>query len=562
MATTPTPRLRSDLHATPAEEQGIKYFDVSDPRSGVRMRMYDFEWLIASRMDGLRPFDEVAEWAKERLGIQPSPGDLEDYARKLRELGFFELESDAPLRAAPSAPTMLGAPAPVIPSGNGAGKSAPEELDSVEVEAGEPDEADEELELEGSRPMPRLVAEAPMLSSARDDAPPRLIPDEPRLPATAAPAFEAPLPRLTRNTSPAATAPTTAMQAVTPPLPPAQEPTLAEVAGTGRVAVPPPPQKSSLPSIIGIVVVLALVGGGVYYVKFMGDAVAKVTTQTAAPREIVRLYDGSATAKKSEGQTLAVGDAGKVASVVAPGSEVKAGTPLVTLEAYAKIEKELADVKDREGYYEKQLANAKAKNEEPAAKAAEAKVEEKRKLLGELESRVGKERVLAPGAVSVAQVLVKQGDDVKSGQPAVKLADRHVLAEFTLGADAAQLKAGQAVTLQSAGGGAPLTGHVAHVDGGKVTIEIADEANVKPGAQVRLVKQRVSNLIPVPATAVVKKNDADVVYVLSDGMVHERKVSVFDRAGTEVLLGSGVSAGDQVVASGGESLHDGQKAAP
>src|SRR5262245_30486726 len=107
-----TPRIRTDLQATPAEEGGVKYFDVSDPKSGARMRMYDFEWLIAERMDGRRPFDEVASWARERLGIAPSASDLEEYARKLRDLGFFDLEAvgeePAPVRATPDARTMVG----------------------------------------------------------------------------------------------------------------------------------------------------------------------------------------------------------------------------------------------------------------------------------------------------------------------------------------------------------------------------------------------------------------------------------------------------------------------
>jgi hypothetical protein len=66
-----TPRIRSELRATPAEEQGIKYFDVNDPRSGAKMRMYDFEWLIAQRMDGARPFDEIAAWARAEHGVPP-----------------------------------------------------------------------------------------------------------------------------------------------------------------------------------------------------------------------------------------------------------------------------------------------------------------------------------------------------------------------------------------------------------------------------------------------------------------------------------------------------------
>ena len=88
----------------------------------------------------------------------------------------------------------------------------------------------------------------------------------------------------------------------------------------------------------------------------------------ASPREVVRLYDGAATVKKSEPQTLSFGEAGKVADVVAKDTEVKAGMPLATLDAFAKIEKELADVKDRAGFYEKQLAAAKAKNDEDASR--------------------------------------------------------------------------------------------------------------------------------------------------------------------------------------------------
>ncbi|MCU1276937.1 MAG: hypothetical protein JWM53_483, partial [bacterium] len=162
-----TPRIRSDLQATPAEEGGIKYFDVADPKSGSRMRLYDFEWLIAERMDGRRPFDEVALWARERLGIAPSASDLEEYARKLKDLGFFDVtdgEDTAPVRSAPNAATMMREAPPLPSSGNGAGRAAPAADD-----------------------MPPLVAESPLMGSAQ--------PEEGR----------------PRRQTPAATAPTMAM---------------------------------------------------------------------------------------------------------------------------------------------------------------------------------------------------------------------------------------------------------------------------------------------------------------------------------------------------------------
>lgn len=515
-----TPRIRTDLQATPAEEGGIKYFDVSDPKSGARMRMYDFEWLIAERMDGRRPFDEVASWARERLGIAPSASDLEEYARRLKELGFFDLtgSEEAPARSAPNAPTMMRE-APAMPtSGNGAGKAAAA--------------ADEEE-------MPELVAEAPLMGAGR--------------------------------TTPTATAPTMAMPAtserpaVAAPVPdrptPARTPAPKTGSGTDRTkAIVDEPSRSSAGSIIGIVLVLAVVVGIVAYVKLMGGGggAAHVATVVATPREVVRLYDGAAAVKKSEGQTLSFGEAGKVSDVVAAGTEATAGMPLATLDSYGKIEKDLADVKDRAAYYEKQLAAAKAKSDEEAAKAADAKVAEKKKLLAELEARASKVRLVAPGPGTVAQVMVSAGADVKPGAPVVRLADKRSLVEFKLpAADAATMKPGAAVTLQAASGGAPIAGRVASVEGGTVTVELADDAAAKPGDSLRLVKARVSNVVPVPATALV---GGDTVFVLAEGTVHARKVTVVDKTPNEVLVGSGLQSGDQIVSSGAENLKDGQKA--
>ena len=517
---TSTPRIRLDLQATPAEEGGIKYFDVSDPKSGSRMRMYDFEWLIAERMDGRRPFDEVASWARERLGIAPSASDLEEYARKLRDLGFFDFTDGdetpvvtPPARSAPNAATMMReAPSMPASSGNGAGKAS--------------DDDD----------MPVLVAEAPLMGAGR---------------------------------TPAATAPTMAMPvtserpAVTEDRPAPQRTPAPATHSTGRTPVAPeePPARSSAGSIIGIVLVLAAVGGIIAYVKLMGGGAgsAKVATVVASPREVVRLYDGAATVAKSDGQTLSFGEAGKVSDVVAAGTEAKAGMPLATLDSYGKIEKDLADVKDRAGYYEKQLAAAKAKGDDEGAKAAEAKVAEKKKLLAELEARAAKVRLLAPGQATVAQVMVAAGADVKPGAPVVRLADKRSVAEFKLPTgDAAAMKQGEAVSLQPAAGGAPIAGRVAKVEGDTVSVELADDAAAKPGDSLRLVKARQANVVPVPATALV---GGDTVYVLgSDGMVHARKVTVVDKTANEVLVGSGLQSGDQVVSSGAENLKDGMKA--
>ncbi|HEX6839392.1 MAG TPA: HlyD family efflux transporter periplasmic adaptor subunit [Polyangia bacterium] len=516
-----TPRIRTDLQATPAEEGGIKYFDVSDPKSGTRMRMYDFEWLIAERMDGRRPFDEVASWARERLGIAPSASDLEEYARRLRELGFFDITEgeEAPARSAPNAPTMMRE-APAMPSsGNGHGKAAA---------------AEEEEE------MPPLVAEAPLMGAGRTT------------PAATAPTMAA---------MPVATSERPAVAAPVPDRPvPAKTPAPKTGSGTDRTkAIVDEPSRSSAASIIGIVLVLAVVGGIVAYVKLMGGtSAAHVATVVATPREVVRLYDGAAAVKKSEGQTLSFGEAGKVSDVVAAGTEAKAGMPLATLESYAKVEKDLADVKDRATYYEKQLAASKAKNDAEGIKTDEAKVAEKKKLVADLEARAAKVRLVAPGPGTVAQVMVTAGADVQPGAPVVRLASNHNIVAFKLpAADAANMKPGAPVSLQAAAGGAPIAGRVATVEGDTVTVELPDDAAVKPGDSLRLVKARVSNVVPVPPSALVNGN---TVFVLADGAVHAHKVTIVDRTPNEVLVGTGLQSGDQIVSSGADTLKDGEKA--
>src|SRR5258706_12000501 len=85
-----TPRIRSDLKATPVEEAGVHYFDVADPRNGASMRLYDFEWLIAERMDGRASLADVASWAGSRFGFAPSADDLASYAARLSALGFVD----------------------------------------------------------------------------------------------------------------------------------------------------------------------------------------------------------------------------------------------------------------------------------------------------------------------------------------------------------------------------------------------------------------------------------------------------------------------------------------
>lgn len=503
-----TPRIRTDLQATPLEDQGIKYYDVSDPRSGARMRMYDFEWLIAERMDGARRFDEVASWAKERLGLSPSADDLAEFARRLRELGFFELGE--PVVAKPAA---------------------------AKVEEPTIEEDDEELTpLPDPMPAGRELSPPPIAKEAAKDEIIAVSPTTPVMPAV----------------KPPEPAPTAAQ-----PAPRRAEADL--TTSTGKLDTPPP-RKSGSGSLFFVLLVLIGAGGAVVYMQYFRPQSAHVTVMLATPREVVELYDGAGAVKKAEAQTLSFGEDGKVTDVVAKGTEAKAGMPLATLDAYAQVEKSLADLKDRERFYEKQLAKAQLKNDPAELKLAEAKVAEKKKLTAELEARALKLRLVAPASGTVTDVLVTAGADAKAGQPAVKLGSSQLTADFNVPAASAP-KVGEPVTLQPAGGGTTLiAGHVARVAGGAITVELSEGA-AKPGDSLRLVRTKEENVVPVPAAAVVERGGDQVVFVLSDGEARMRRVTVVDRSNpSQVLISSGLATGDSVITSSAATLSDGQKA--
>jgi len=543
VTTNATPRLRGDLKATPVEEEGIRYFDVNDPRSGHSMRMYDFEWLIAQRMDGARHYDEVADWARERLGISSSPSDLSTYAQRLEKLGFFDpdtgeeiidedatpLPAPSPAESEPMRPPLGG------PHGDGpiamsaamsdsmaaanaqGGNEAPRIVVEPEIDVAPPVVV-EPPKVEPPKELKTAQLDAPKIDLPPPPPPPEVVDEPPSLPPT--------------PPSPAAHGKGGGTAPVTPlPLP-------EESGSTGA-------KKSSPASIIVIVLLLLGIGGGVAYMQFLRPQAAKVTVTLASPREVVRLFDGQAAVQKAEAQSLAFGEAGKVVDVVAKGAEVKAGQPVATLDGFAALEKQLVDVKDRLGFYEK-------KNDA-------AKVAEKKKLLTDLEAKAAKVRLVAPSSGTVSDVMVSVGGDVKAGDPAVKIGAARQTVEFkAAGADAP--KVGDSVTMQPAAGGATIAGKVTAAGDGSVTVELGDDAGVKVGDQLRLVKKKEANVVPIPAAAVVKRDGADVVFVLSDGKAKLRKVTVVDRTATEALVGSGLATGDSVITSGADALQDDQPA--
>ena len=77
------PRFRQDLVAVAADADGVACVDVEDPRSGKRFRFYDFEYAMATQMDG-RPAADIVAWAAATYGMDLNVDSVAEFSRQHR----------------------------------------------------------------------------------------------------------------------------------------------------------------------------------------------------------------------------------------------------------------------------------------------------------------------------------------------------------------------------------------------------------------------------------------------------------------------------------------------
>ncbi len=508
-----TPRLRPELKATAAEEAGIAYFDVSDPRTGSSLRLYDFEWLIAQKLDGRATFGDLASWAGGCFGFAPTAADLVVYAGKLDELGLLETEAK---------------PAQESDSG----------LLPLDLEEG--------IVID-TEPEPVVTAKTPVGAP-----PPPAVPPPPATSLAAAP------PAIPRAAPPM----DMALAATLPVTPATKAPSKPQF-----TPVPMPAAKRGPTAITWVLGALLLAVSGIaVWMLWLAPMFApvKVRVETVGkPQDVVQYYEGTGSVVRSQPTTLSFAAAGKVGDVVAPGTDVKAGMTLASLDVATPLEKELADVRDRAAFYTSQVDAATAKGKLSEAKKFEKKVAEKQKRIALLEGQVKSLRIVAPAGALVSEVLVGVGDDVAIGKPAVKLVDQQVMAELKLtAAESTALQAGDPASLVVANRvKAPITGRIRSVEAGTVRVELTDRHAAKPGDPVAMVRNRLSGVTPVPAAALSKTpGGGHQVYLVIGGKLQLRPVLVTEKNETLAYVSNGLAPGEQVVVSSTASLLPGAKA--
>src|SRR5579863_1468052 len=93
-----SPRFRQDLAVSQTEADGVACVDVRDPKSGTNFRLYDFEYQLALQLNG-QPVEQVTDWASQTYGAELTADGINEFAARLRELGFLEPEQTPPATA-------------------------------------------------------------------------------------------------------------------------------------------------------------------------------------------------------------------------------------------------------------------------------------------------------------------------------------------------------------------------------------------------------------------------------------------------------------------------------
>jgi len=90
-------------------------------------------------------------------------------------------------------------------------------------------------------------------------------------------------------------------------------------------------------------------------------------------------------------------------------------------------------------------------------------------------------------------------------------------------------------------------------------VKVAFLDNSSPRRRTKAKKKGPQAVAFIPKGAVRSDSNTSYVFLIRDGKVERRAVSVGQERGTEVAVIAGVLPGDSLVVKGPESLHDGDK---
>jgi HlyD family secretion protein len=220
---------------------------------------------------------------------------------------------------------------------------------------------------------------------------------------------------------------------------------------------------------------------------------------------------------------------------------------------------------------QKQLADLQRVGKEQTLKSAQGSRLSAEGHLRGAQALLSYSRITSPIDGVVTDRPLYEGDVATANQPILTVMNtsRLIAKAHVPQSEAAVLKVGNPAELKIPGLDEPIKGRVSLVspalDPGSTTIEVWVEATkpdpaLKPGmsVEISMTAKTVNDALVVPTPAVYKNSEgADYVMLAgSDGHAHLKTVQAGVRNAEFTQVVSGVSAGDQVITSGGYALPD------
>jgi multidrug efflux pump subunit AcrA (membrane-fusion protein) len=263
-----------------------------------------------------------------------------------------------------------------------------------------------------------------------------------------------------------------------------------------------------------------------------------------------RWFDATGTVKPAGERTLNFTAGGKVLKVLGQGATFHPGDVIAEVEGNApKWKAALEHNRQRLAYYEEHLQKMTVANKRSEMRQSELKIAEKKRLIAEAEAALAQQGLTASSTGEVAEALVKPGDTVKAGAPAVRIKGNDLRAELELSREDAERMRHLGFCHVEIGGKpfecslSPEGGDETHV-----FIDLPAEPEVTAGKPVRLARARFDGVFVLPATALAPTKGADRrVYVVKDGKVESYAVVLADQSPTEIVVSQGLEPGSAVV---------------
>lgn len=258
---------------------------------------------------------------------------------------------------------------------------------------------------------------------------------------------------------------------------------------------------------------------------------------------------------------------------VAEGDEVRSGQVLVRVDAAthtARLQQARIEVESAE----RELARAQRLRDaisEQQREAAQHRLDAARAAQRTAQVQAGRATIRAPFAGTIAQLDVERGEVVAPGAPVVRLVqlDPVHISLAVPDRDVTALAVDMPARIRTRAHGTSVEGRILRISPAadlqtrafEVLVEVANaDGSLLPGmiAQVEVdAEAAVTDQIVLPQHVLVTRLDDNGVFVVEEGIARWRVVEVARVVRDQVIIGSGIQIGDEVVVTGHRELQDG-----